>query len=133
VCQQVCPWNRRAARGEYDPAFAQRTEISGLDLKQALSLSSDAFSHLFKGSPIKRARRSGFLRNTAVVLGNRGDHQVVPRLSQSLLHDPEPLVRGHAAWAIGQIKDESARSVLNQAEKLETEPFVREEILRALS
>jgi len=132
VCQQVCPWNKRAARGEYDLAFAPRPEVSGLDLEQALSLSSEAFSRLFKGSPIKRARRSGFLRSAAVVLGNQGDPQALPRLSQSLLHDPEPMVRGHAAWAIGQIKAESAHAVLSQAEKLEMDPFVREEILRAL-
>jgi epoxyqueuosine reductase len=132
VCQQVCPWNRKAARTEYDPAFARRFEISGLDLGQALSLSSEVFRRLFKGSPIKRARRSGFLRNAAVVLGNQGDPQALPRLSRALLNDPEPLVRGHAAWAIGQIKDESAHAVLSQAEKLEMDPFVREEILRAL-
>ncbi len=132
VCQQVCPWNRRAAREEYDPAFAPRPEVSGLDLGQALSLSSEAFSRIFKGSPIKRARRGGFLRSAAVVLGNQGDPQALPRLSHSLLHDPEPLVRGHAAWAIGQIHAEFALSVLSQAEKLETDPFVREEILRAL-
>jgi epoxyqueuosine reductase len=132
VCQQVCPWNRRAAPGEYDPAFAQRVEISELDLRQALSLPSEAFSRLFKGSPIQRARRRGFLRNAAVVLGNQGDPQTLSRLSQSLLNDPQPLVRGHAAWAIGQIKAESTLAVLSQAEKLEMEPFVREEILHAL-
>ena len=110
----------------------QRAEIFGLDLGQALSLPSEAFSRLFKGSPIKRARRSGFLRNAAVVLGNQGDPQVLPQLIQSLLNDPEPLVRGHAAWAIGQINDEPAHAVLRRAEKLEMDPFVREEILRAL-
>jgi epoxyqueuosine reductase len=133
VCQQVCPWNIRFASGEYDPAFAPPPEISGLDLEQILSLSQADFSRLFKGSPVKRTRRSGFLRNAAVVLGNRADPQAINRLSQSLLSDPDPLVRGHAAWALGQIKDEAAGTVLSQAEELETDPFVREEIQRAIS
>jgi epoxyqueuosine reductase len=133
VCQQVCPWNIRFASGEYDPAFAPRPEIAKLDLGLALSLQQEAFSRLFKGSPVKRARRSGFLRNAAVALGNQADPQAIKRLSQSLLNDPDPLVRGHAAWALGQIQDEVAHSVLRQAEKLETDAFVREEIQRAIS
>jgi epoxyqueuosine reductase len=133
VCQQVCPWNIRFARQEYELAFAPNPEIAGLGLEQALSLSSEAFSHLFKGSPIKRPKRRGFLRNAAVALGNQAGLQVLPGLRQSLLNDPEPLVRGHAAWAVAQIKNEAARSLLRQAEKLEQDPFVREEIQRALS
>jgi epoxyqueuosine reductase len=104
-----------------------------LDLQQALSLTDEAFSRLFKGSPIKRAKRGGFLRNAVIVLGNRRDPEMLPALTHAFLGDPDPLVRGHAAWALTQVDPQAARPILRQAERLEMDPFVREEILRALS
>ena len=133
VCQQVCPWNKRFASKEFDPAFAARPGLLQPDLRQALALTPEAFNRIFKGSPVKRAKRRGFLRNTAVVLGNQGDPSALPGLVQTLQYDPEPLGRGHAAWALGQIGGEEARQALRQAEARETDPTVREEIQRAAS
>jgi len=101
VCQVVCPWNRFAA-AEGDPTFSPRPGTALPVLESELALTPREFSQKFKGSPVKRARRAGYLRNVAVSLGNRGDAQSIPALEEALTH-AEPIVRRHAAWAITQI------------------------------
>jgi epoxyqueuosine reductase len=68
-----------------------------------MGLSGEAFAARFKGSPVKRAKRRGLLRNTAVALGNWGDREAIPVLEKAR-QDPEPLVREHAAWALHRIR-----------------------------
>jgi epoxyqueuosine reductase len=131
VCQQVCPWNIRFASPQVDPAFAPRAGMPWLDLGQVLSLTSHDFNRLFKDSPLKRAKRRGLLRNSAIVLGNEVELASVPVLKNALINDPEPLVRGHAAWALGQIGSGEAQGALRQAIETETDPMVQEEIRRA--
>jgi epoxyqueuosine reductase len=99
ICQMVCPWNRFAQEG--DPAFADETPR--LPLTDEMALTSQEFHQRFKGSPVKRAKRRGYLRNVAVALGNIGDMYALPVL-QKALHDDEPMVREHAQWAIEQIQ-----------------------------
>jgi epoxyqueuosine reductase len=98
ICQQVCPWNRFAAEG--DPAFEERAPLPSL--QEELTLTVQAFNQRFKGTPVKRAKRRGYLRNVAVALGNTGDMHALPVL-QNALNDEEPLVRDHARWAIQKI------------------------------
>ena len=103
VCQEVCPWNRKAPPGQ-EPAFADRPELVAVDLVELLSLSEEEFRHRFRSTALMRPRRRGLLRNAALVLGNRGDPAALPAL-QRALHDPEPLVREAAQWAIDRIQD----------------------------
>ncbi len=84
VCQQVCPWNLRFAAPQGDPAFALRPDVPAPDLLHELELTSQEFNRKFKGSPVKRAKRRGYLRNAAVALGNSGYPQAVPVLSAAL-------------------------------------------------
>ncbi len=130
VCQQVCPWNRRVAL-EGDPAFAPRPGVPQPLLTQELGLSLEAFRHKFRGSPIKRAKRQGYLRNVAVALGNAADPRAVPALTAAL-HDDHPWVRGHAAWALGRIGTPEAQAALQAALPQEADPEVRAEIHAAL-
>jgi epoxyqueuosine reductase len=67
-----------------------------------MTMTQEEFSARFKGSPIKRAKRRGLLRNVAVVLGNWGSPEAVPALAVAL-KDEEALVRGYAAWALGRL------------------------------
>jgi epoxyqueuosine reductase len=98
ICQQVCPWNRFAAEG--DSAFdANRPPHSPTE---ELTLTPQAFNQRFKRTPIQRAKRRGYLRNIAVVLGNIGDMHALPVL-QNALNDEEPMIREHAQWAIDKI------------------------------
>jgi len=98
VCQVVCPWNRFA--GEGDPAFGDQNPLA--TRTNEVFISTREFNQRFKRSPVKRAKRRGYLRNFAVALGNSGDVHVLPVL-QSALNDEEPMVREHAQWAIKKI------------------------------
>ena len=100
-------------------------------LADLLSLDQAGFSERFRKSPIKRTKRRGLLRNAAVALGNVGSAADVPVLRKALA-DVEPLVRGHAAWALGRIGGEGARDALRQALKAEESDDVRAEIEDAL-
>ena len=130
-CQDVCPWNRRAPESGH-PAFVARPWNEMPDLIEMLGLTPEAFRTRFKGSPVKRTKRRGLLRNAAVALGNAKDPGAVPALADSL-GDDEPLVRGHAAWALGNIGGGRALAELEKARKTEDDPWVVEEIDRALA
>ncbi len=102
------------------------------DLIAELSLTPEDFNRKFKGSPVKRPKRRGYLRNVAVALGNAGDPMAAPVLERALLTDPEALIRGHAAWALGRIGGEGARQALQKALEREGDADVRAEINAAL-
>ncbi len=105
ICQDVCPWNRFAPEGdptfEPDPSSTLRTHNT---LTEELALTPQTFNGRFKGSPVKRAKRRGYLRNVAVALGNTGNMHALPVL-QNALNDEEPMIREHAQWAIDRIKN----------------------------
>jgi epoxyqueuosine reductase len=130
-CQDVCPWNRFAVKSEV-PAFLPREPLASLDLAGILRMGRDDFLNATRGTAIRRAGYAGFLRNAAVALGNSRDPQSIPALVAALEH-PEPLVRGHAAWAIARIGDPLAAGFLESRLPLEEDPGVREEFEWALS
>jgi epoxyqueuosine reductase len=72
------------------------------------------------------------LRNVAVALGNLGVSEAATPLAQALLEDSEPLVRSHAAWALGQIDTTESKQVLERAVRDETDNQVKAEIILAL-
>ncbi|MEW5870472.1 MAG: tRNA epoxyqueuosine(34) reductase QueG [Chloroflexota bacterium] len=140
VCQQVCPWNQRFGQAQGDQAFAAQAEVARPRLADDLTLTPEGFSAKFKGSPVKRARRRGYLRNVAVALGNRlagqGDEAEpdgVKALVQALRQEAEPLVRGHAAWALGRVGGKAAHQGLINAMSLEIDEYVLKEIDAALT
>lgn len=131
LCQEVCPYNRRFARPGRIAALAGRQELMAPRLLDLLALDETGFRQRFRGTPLLRARRRGLLRNVCVALGNWGDETAVPGLREAL-HDTEPLVRGHAAWALGQMATPQARRALQAAAGTETDGYVLEEIGLAL-
>ena len=78
-----------------------------------------------------RTRRVGLQKNACVALGNGRNKAAVPALV-STLNNPEPLVRGHAAWALGEIATTAALSALVTASESETDSYVIQEIKEAL-
>ena len=128
LCQEVCPVNRDV-KGPAGQEL-QRTGFSALDLLPLLTMTQDEFSSRFRNTPIKRAKLVGLQRNACVALGNIGDRRAVPALGLALAHH-EPLVRGHAAWALGRIGGTVARRLLQQAMEHEHDTDVREEIAAA--
>jgi epoxyqueuosine reductase len=133
ICQQVCPWNIRFAAQSGDPAFAPRDDLPRPNLLAGLALSPQEFNRRFKDSPLRRAKRRGYLRNIAVALGNAADPSTAPALAECLHSEPEALVRMHAAWALGQLSTELARTELSKALGGEADPAVRAEIELALN
>ena len=130
ICQEVCPWNSFATPSS-EEAFLAREGLDGPSLVEWMTMTQEEFSARFKGSPIKRAKRRGLLRNVAVALGNWGAPEAVPALAVAM-NDEEPLVRGHAAWALGRIGTEAARQALSGRADVEEDAWVREEVAAAL-
>jgi len=103
ICQLVCPWNKPGAEAPNILEDLQpRDELIDINLIEELSLNQEDFSKRFKGSPVKRTKRKGYLRNVSVVLGNLKDKNALQGL-RSALEDEEPLIREAAAWAIREI------------------------------
>jgi epoxyqueuosine reductase len=103
VCQEVCPWNRKAPDSP-EPAWQARPDLEALDPIDLLAMSEDAFRRHFLGTAFLRTGRSGLLRNAAIVLGNGGDPAALPALRRAA-QDHDPVVREAAQWAIDQIQE----------------------------
>jgi epoxyqueuosine reductase len=130
ICQEICPWN-----GE---KFVQLTKVADFqrkarreDLLALMQMDEEKWNAFSRGSAMRRAKRSGFLRNVAVALGNDGSAENVPVLIEAL-RDLEPLVRAHAAWALGRIGGETATAALRDALTLECDASVKAELMLAL-
>ena len=100
-------------------------------LEELLALDEDGFRARFRNSAVWRTRRSGLLRNVCIALGNIADRDSVRPLATAL-NDAEPLVRGHAAWALGRLGGAAARAHLELALTRETDAWVRDECAQAL-
>ncbi len=101
-CLEACPWNRFAQVAR-ESAFAVRPEATARALRDFLALGEVQFREMFRGSPIKRIKRRGFLRNVCVALGNVGTAEDLPALREAT-RDCEALIVEHALWAIEQIE-----------------------------
>ena len=132
ICQDVCPVNRKASEAHQQIQTAEAVGPSGeLDLAELLALSDEEFRSRFQGTSIMRTKRVGLQKNACVALGNNRDEASVPALV-STLTTAEALVRGHAAWALGQIATAEAIASLEQAMARETDKYVQDEINGAL-
>jgi len=132
-CQMVCPWNNHAAKAAGLSADRRRSELSSdrrtdsgpdllrprrenclPDLASLLRLDEDAFRQRFRRSPVRRTKRRGLLRNVCIAMGNSGQLAFVDELV-SVLQDEEPLIRGHAAWALGRLARAGRRQTIIEA------------------
>lgn len=130
ICQEVCPWNGAAPISD-DPMHQTRQVYRELEPIDLLSFDIRRYGEVFQKSAMKRAKLRGLKRNAAVVVGNTGGPSDVEALLEAFVDEEESLVRGHIAWAIGQLGDLEARRWLELFETDEGDVFVREEILAA--
>lgn len=131
-CQDVCPWNRFASVTE-EPRLAPSGDgLHTETLAGLLRLTRDEFRERTRRSAIRRAGYAGFLRNVAVALGNTRDPAAFAPLSEALDHE-EPLVRGHAAWALAEAVPSAAAPRLADRLAREDDPEVRRELRAALT
>lgn len=126
ICQDVCPWNRKA-EATADPVFQHREGLYNPELSTIAGLDVEKFRFLFKGSPVKRTKRRGLLRNAVVAIGNSGESEFIPVLKDALT-DEEPLVRAHAVWALYKIQGAEALNTLLEHKENESDQSVLDEI-----
>ena len=120
ICQDVCPWNRKAPASQ-EESFLPQAGLFNPPLEELARISEEQFRELFRNSPIRRARYRGFLRNVCVAMGNSGDWKFLPELERLAAH-PDELVREHAAWALERLRsDASAGEVASQVAERESE------------
>ena len=127
-CQIVCPWNSYAVRTD-EPDFQQKQDT--LKLIDLIQINQEMFSRRFKGSPIKRIKRRGLLRNVAVALGNSGNKQAIPILLK-VLDDEEPLIRAHVVWALGELAGPEVLPAIREKLNNESEKIVLAELERVV-
>ena len=127
-CQIVCPWNSYAVRTD-EPDFQQKQDT--LKLIDLIQINQEMFSRRFKGSPIKRIKRRGLLRNVAVALGNSGNTQAIPILLK-VLDDEEPLIRAHVVWALGELAGPEVLPAIREKLNNESEKIVLAELERVV-
>jgi epoxyqueuosine reductase len=129
ICQEVCPFNARAPqRSHPDPELSSRRPDAGApDLIALLEMGSNQRRRYIEGTALRRVNREQLLRNVCVALGNLGDHRAVAPLEGCLV-DRSPLVRAHAAWALGRL---GAQDGCRRALAAETDPAVRAELEHA--
>ena len=132
VCQEVCPFNRSSRARPLDAALAAKPALAEIELVSLLELTSSGYRRLVRKRAIGRVNRVQLQRNAAVALGNTGAPSAIEPLARALATNPSPLVRGHAAWALGRIGGGAARAALLRAVELETDGSARVEIGLAL-
>jgi len=97
ICQDVCPWNRKAPATS-EPQFQPRPELVNPALDWLATISAEEFREAFRGSPVRRAKRSGLRRNAVIAMGNSGEREFLPLLNE-LAADEDKVVAESAAWA----------------------------------
>lgn len=101
ICQDVCPWNRKAPASSA-PEFAPRTGLVNPALDWLAEMSAEDFRENFRGSPIRRTKRSGLRRNAAIAMGNSGNREFLPVL-ETMTSDQDEFVAESARWAVARL------------------------------
>jgi len=99
ICQDVCPWNRRAPVTE-EAAFQARNFAPPLE--KLARLSEQEYKDMFRGTAVERARYAAFLRNVAVAMGNSGLEKFRGELERLAGHE-DAMVAEHARWGLGRL------------------------------
>jgi epoxyqueuosine reductase len=133
ICQEVCPRNQRKLKAN-PPVNEFLARIAArFDLRKVLLLTDEYYETALRPVMYNYIRgKKYFQRNAAIALGNSGDRSHVPYLAQAL-EDPEPLVRGYAAWALGRLGGAEAKAVVEKALSQEKDESAKGEMEAALA
>jgi epoxyqueuosine reductase len=105
ICQDVCPWNRKAPIGNHEGMTARR-ELVNPALDWLATMDAREFKRRFRGSPLERTGRKRLLRNTAIALGNSGEKRFLVQLEEWRTGE-DPALAEAAAWAMARIRSRS--------------------------
>jgi epoxyqueuosine reductase len=106
ICQDVCPWNRKAPPATSAAEFQPREGLVNPALEWLAEMQQEEFQVVFRGSPVRRAKLSGLRRNAAIAMGNSGEKKFLPTLKK-LCEDSDAVVAEHARWAAAKLNQES--------------------------
>jgi epoxyqueuosine reductase len=109
-CLAVCPWNKFASATS-ELKLAARGDLQHPPLALFLAMDDAAFRAFFTGSPVKRIGRDRFTRNCLIAAGNSNDPALLP-LAERLIHDPDPVVRATAVWAVSRLTDYFSETIV---------------------
>ena len=115
ICQDVCPWNRKAPITDA-AEFKSREGLVNPALEWLAEMSAEEFREKFRGSPIRRTKRTGLRRNAAIAMGNSGDPRFIPALER-LAADDDPVVAASARWSLEQLSTPAAPKPESSARK----------------
>jgi epoxyqueuosine reductase len=108
ICQDVCPWNRKAPVTAV-PEFQAREGLVNPALEWLAEMQPEEFQVKFRGSPIRRAKLSGLRRNAVIAMGNSGDEKFMPTLKK-LCGDSDHVVAEHARWAVARLAPAASKA-----------------------
>ena len=108
ICQDVCPWNRRAPVGS-SGLLPVRHELINPALEWLETMDGREFNRVFRGSPLERTRRKRILRNVAIAMGNTGEREFLPQLDAWSAGD-DPVLAEAAVWAADRLRGNSSGS-----------------------
>ena len=130
ACQQVCPRNQARLKAKLLPNAYLEYSAPDFQLETLLNMSDESFDRVSALLGYKEKRY--FQRNAAVALGNIGNEDAIPAMAEAM-QDPDELVRGHAAWALGKISSSKVRQILEVSLNRETSEYTQSEIRNALA
>ncbi|MBT6432667.1 MAG: tRNA epoxyqueuosine(34) reductase QueG [Deltaproteobacteria bacterium] len=133
ICQEVCPYNLSKKIKPVAPEFIARDELQNPDLIDLLEITSSGHRRFVKGTALRRAPRHQLMRNAAIALGNSGRAEAIEPLAQALTGNRYPIVRGHVAWALGELGTEVSLNHLQSALVNEDDDSVCDEIRSAIA
>lgn len=115
ICQDVCPWNRKAPVDRADEDLQARGELINPSLERLADLEFADFERLFNGSPIRRAGFYGLRRNVAIAMGNSGLSGFLPWLKRWAASAAEIKEKNPGSTLNEPASDESGRAVVARA------------------
>ncbi|AIQ11125.1 tRNA epoxyqueuosine(34) reductase QueG [Paenibacillus durus] len=130
TCQIVCPHNRGKNWDHRQELLPDPEQAKPL-LLPILDLSNREFKEKFGSSAAAWRGKKPIQRNAVIALGNFKDAAAVPKLTEVLLKDPRPELRGAAAWALGAIGGEAALAAVELALESEQDEEVTRRLRRA--
>lgn len=102
ICQDVCPWNRKAPPTD-TPEFQAREGLVNPALLWLAEMQPEEFRNTFRGSPIKRTKLNGLHRNALIAMGNSADPRFIPTLAELVNHE-DPVIAETALWAMKKLQ-----------------------------
>lgn len=133
TCQEVCPINHKLAKETSVEGLKPLSHLS-MTLAETAAMDNKQFKGLYGPTAAGWRGKTNLKRNAIIAMGNRADPRAIPILKASLV-DPSPVVRGHAAWALGKLAGDEAgvKQALKEALARETDDRVKEEIAMVLN